>query len=175
MPRINNIGSSAFVVNKIHDYIYRPRELDNLNLYDFVAGYNVKSISTRNEDDIMRFSSKDHPLHNLQGVCERVNIVTPLVSFLDFPNSSEFSGSILETEGETNPAMEKYAKAVLCLFVPFRDKKQFNESDQEQSYVQQLRERISTGTLSAESVARLQSIQDCHNMMKVGRPDDVLE
>jgi hypothetical protein len=89
------------------------------NWYNFVTGYNVKSISTRNEDDIMRFSSKDHPLHNLQGVCEWLNIVTPLVSFLDFPNSSEFSGSILETGGETNPVMEKYAKAVLCLFVPF--------------------------------------------------------
>jgi hypothetical protein len=84
-----------------------------------VAGYNVKSISTRNEDDIMRFSSKDHPLHNLQGVCEWLNIVTPLVSFLDFPNSSEFSGSILETDGETNLATKSYAKAVLCLFVPF--------------------------------------------------------
>jgi hypothetical protein len=29
--------------------------------------------------------------------------------------------------------------------------------------------------LSAESVARLQNIQDCHNMMRVGRPDNVLE
>jgi hypothetical protein len=119
LPQINSIGLSTFVVNRVHDYIYRPRELDNLNLYDFVAGYNVKSISTRNEDDIMHFSSKDHPLHNLQGVCERLNIFTPLVSFLDFPNSSEFGGSLLETDGETNPAMEKYAKAVLCLFVPF--------------------------------------------------------
>jgi hypothetical protein len=81
----------------------------------------------------------------------------------------------LETGGETNPAMEKYAKAVLCLFVPFWDKRQFNESDQEQSYIQQLRESILTGALSAESVAWLQNIQDCHNMMRVGRPDDVLE
>jgi hypothetical protein len=52
--------------------------------------------------------------------------------------------------------MEKYAKAMLCLFVPFQDEKQFNESDQEQSYVQQLRGSISTGALSAKSVARLQ-------------------
>jgi hypothetical protein len=88
LPRIDNTGSSAFVINMIHDYIYRPRELDNLNLYDFVAGYDVKSISTRNKDDVMHFSSKDHPFHNLQGVCERLNIVTPLLSFLNFPNSS---------------------------------------------------------------------------------------
>jgi hypothetical protein len=81
----------------------------------------------------------------------------------------------LETDGERNPATEKYANAVLCLFVPFRDEKQFNESDQEQSYIQQLRESISTGALLAESVAQLQNIKDCHNMMRVGRPDDVLE
>jgi hypothetical protein len=119
LPWIDNIGLSAFVINKIHDYIYQPRELDNLNLSNFMAGYDVKAISTRNEDDIMHFSSKDHPLHNLRGVCECLNIITPLVSFLDFPNSSEFSGSILETGGKTNSAMEKYSKAVLCLFVPF--------------------------------------------------------
>jgi hypothetical protein len=97
------------------------------------------------------------------------------VSFLDFPNSSEFSGSILETDGKTDSAMEKYAKAVLCLFVPFQDGKQFNESDQERSYVQQLRESILTSALLAKSVAPLQNIQDCHNMMRVGRPNDVLE
>jgi hypothetical protein len=41
------------------------------------------------------------------------------MSFLGFQNSSEFSGSILKTDGEANPAMKKYAKAMLCLFVPF--------------------------------------------------------
>jgi intergrase/recombinase len=81
----------------------------------------------------------------------------------------------LETGGKTNSAMEKYSKAVLCLFVPFWDEKQFNKSDQERSYIQQLRESKSTGALLAKSVAWSQNIQDCHNMMKVGRPDDVLE
>ena len=144
-------------------------------MYDFVAKYWLKTISRGNEDEIMRFASQDHAQHSIQGVCRRDNFATPLVSFLDFPTSSGFSGNILDESVETNAAMEKYAKAVLCLFVPFRDEEQFDMANQESSYVARLREAKSTDELSIESIVRLQNIQNCHNMMKAGCPDDVLE
>jgi hypothetical protein len=103
--RIVDIGPNAFVLNRIHDYIYRPRELDEVNFYDFVAQFDVKLISKSNDDDIMRFSSKDHPMHRLQGVIERTNTATPLLSYLDFPNSSEFDGNIMDASVPATPVM----------------------------------------------------------------------
>jgi hypothetical protein len=57
----------------------------------------------------------------------------------------------------------------------FRDEEQFDMANQELSYVAQLREAKSTDELSIESIVQLQNIQDCHNMMKAQRPDNVLE
>ena len=66
--RIVNIGANTFVLNRIDDYIYRPEELENVNWYDFVAKYDVKPISKANEDDIMRFTTNEHPLCKVRGV-----------------------------------------------------------------------------------------------------------
>jgi hypothetical protein len=150
--RIHSIGSNVFVSNQIHDYVYRPQELEEYNLYDFVALSCVKNITRNNADGILRFASKDHQQHKLQGMCMRNNMVTPLISFLDFPNSSEFNGEIMDAGVETNPAMEKYAKTVLCLFVPFRNEEQLSNGIQEQSYVERLREVYSTGALSSDTI-----------------------
>jgi hypothetical protein len=84
------------MLNWIQDYIYQPRELNQVHLYDFVAQCHVKHISKSNEDDMMRFLSKGHQLHQLQGVIERRNIATPPLSYLGFPNSSNFDGNIMD-------------------------------------------------------------------------------
>jgi hypothetical protein len=65
-------------------------------------------------------------------VIEGTNTATPLWSYLDFPNSSKFDGNIMDASVPTMPIMEKFAKFALCLFVPFRDEKQFNASHQQE-------------------------------------------
>jgi hypothetical protein len=135
---IVDVGLNAFVLNWIHNYIYRPQELDEVNFYDFVEQFDVKHILKSNEDDIMWFSSKDHPLHQLRVVIECTNTASPLLSHLNFPNSSEFDGNIMGASVPTTPIMEKFVKSVLCLFVSFQDKKQFDASHQEQSCFQLL-------------------------------------
>jgi hypothetical protein len=62
---IVDIGPNPFFLNWIHDYICRPQELDEVNFHDFVAQFDVKLILKSNYDDIMRFSLKDHPMHQL--------------------------------------------------------------------------------------------------------------
>jgi hypothetical protein len=48
--QIVDVGSNAFVLNRIHNYIYQPQELDKVNFYDFLAQFDVKHISKNNED-----------------------------------------------------------------------------------------------------------------------------
>jgi hypothetical protein len=43
------------------------------------------------------------------------------VSYLDFPDSADFEGDILDPTMQPTPATEQYAKSALCLFVPFHD------------------------------------------------------
>jgi hypothetical protein len=73
-----------------------------------------------------------------------------------------------------NAAMEKFARMVLCLFVPFRDVEAF-ETVQGQYFAHKLRAAIESNTISGLSVIRLQNIQNCHNMMQAGRQKDILE
>ena len=105
---------------------------------------------------------------------ERKRVVTPLISYLDFPNASEFKGNILDPTVTPNTVMETFAKSVLCLFMPFHDARDFHAESQH-CYTNQLRHAIASNAISDESLVLLQNIQNCHNMMSAGRQDDVLE
>jgi hypothetical protein len=173
--QIVNIGANTFLLNRIDDYIYRPEELKHLNWYNFLAKYDVKYINKANEDDIMQFTNNEHPLCKVRGVVKRAHIATPLVSYLNFPCSYDFEGNILDPEVSPNAAMEKFAKAALCLFIRFRDENDFNNLTHECTYTRSLQQAVSTNAMTGESLVRLQNIQNCHNMMKSGRQKDILE
>jgi hypothetical protein len=118
--RLVTIGGNAVVLNRIDDYVYRPEELEDLNWYEFTSRYDVINISKSNEDAILRFPSDEHPLSKFRGVRERKHKATPIVSYLDFPNAADFFGdNILNPTMESNSTAEKFAKAALCLFIPF--------------------------------------------------------
>ena len=55
-----------YLVNKVNDYIFHPKELENVNMYDFVVQFNVKYISKKDEADEMKFVD-DHPRQNFIG------------------------------------------------------------------------------------------------------------
>jgi hypothetical protein len=111
----------------------------------------------------------------VQGVVKLAHMATPLVSYLSFPNSSDFEGNILDPEVSPNAAMEKFAKAALCLFISFRDENEFNNLTHECTYTHSLQQAVSSNAMTGESLVRLQNIQNCHNMMKSGRQKDILE
>ena len=86
----------------------------------------------------------------------------PLISFLDFPNASMFEQSILSEAPipvDKEAIMERYAKAVLQLFVPFRHEDQFTEGGK--SHLGRFRELYAQGQISDETCTILQNIQDC--------------
>ena len=91
-----------------------------MNMYDFVAQFDVKYISKKDEADGMKFVD-DHPQSKFRWVVNSQNERTPLVNYLDFPDSEAFNGNILDPSLTPTIATKQYAKAALCLFNPFRD------------------------------------------------------
>ena len=165
--KIITVNQKTFFSNRIDDYLYRPLELEHVNWYDFVAGYDVRYMSRSNQNDMMHFNSKEHPLFNVNGVRARKHTATPIVHYYDFPCASTFSGNILSENYVQNTESEKFAYGALCLFVPFRDPEPF-QSIQGSSFTQKLQHAVRANALSGESITRLQNVQNCHNMMKAG-------
>ena len=107
-------------MNKVNDYIFRPRELENVNMYNFVAQFDFKYISKKDKADGMKFVN-DHPQLKFCWVVNSQNERTPLVNYLDFPDSEAFNRNILDPSLTPTIAMEQYMKAALCLFNLFWD------------------------------------------------------
>jgi hypothetical protein len=74
------------------------------------------------------------------------------MSYLNFPNSSDFEGNILDSKVSPNAAMERFAKAALCLFIPFRDEKDFNNLTHECTYTRSLQQAVSTNAMTGKSL-----------------------
>ena len=163
----------TFFYDKMQDYAHRPNELEDVNLYTFIANYEVRKWKQKDKDDFMEFQP-DHTQSEFRGVLNRLQSVTPLVSYLDFGKADEFAGDLLDDSITPNDEMEKSAKAALCLFVPFRDKTMFNEAPV-LSWTHMLRRSYRHGELSEDSRTLLQNIQECRNLLKTGRQKDMLE
>ena len=161
-------------MNKVNDYIFRPKELENVNLYDFVARFDVKYISKKDGVDTMRFVG-EHPQSEFRCVVNCQNDRTPLVNYRDFPDSEAFGGNILDPSLTPTIITEQYAKAALCLFNPFRGLEMFTAPATGFSFTKYFRIMVRAEHISQTSLCRLQNIQDCRNMMKSGRQKDTLE
>ena len=66
--RIIIVNQSTYFLNRDDDYLYHPQALEHVNWYDFVAEYDVVHLSTKNQNDVMRFSSEEHSLFHIRGV-----------------------------------------------------------------------------------------------------------
>ena len=49
-----------YLRNKVNDYIFHPRELENVNMYNFVVQFDVKYMLKKDEVVGMKFVD-DHP------------------------------------------------------------------------------------------------------------------
>jgi hypothetical protein len=66
--RIINVNQNTYYSIHVNDYLYHPQVLEHVNWYDFMAKYDMVHLLARNQNDVMHFSSEDHPLFNIHGV-----------------------------------------------------------------------------------------------------------
>jgi len=177
--RVKAMGDSTYFEDQMKNYMYRPNVLEDYDLIDFVSMYEVRRMSSmeKKEGDALRFSSRDHPNYEIEGVFERDNPVVPMLSFQDFPDASKFGGrDLLDNVGvppEHFCAMNEYAKSALFLLKPFRDKDDLVDGNDE-THLSLFRNSFFNNEFAAHKLEILQNTQDCYNMLRAGRLDDEL-
>ena len=149
--KVKSISNTTFLMNKVNDYIFRLTELENVNMHDFVAQFDVRYKSKKDEVDGMKFLD-DHPQSEFCWVVNNQNKKIPLVNYLDFPDSETFNGDILDPSLTPTVATEQYAKIALCLFKPFRDLELFMTPETGFSFTDHFRTMMEMGLISKTSL-----------------------
>ena len=186
-------GTSKYFESSVLNYILRPNDLKNINLFEFTRTYEVINITSKNKDDLMKFAA-EHPGLKHRGVRQRHKPVLPRVSNFHFPDAALLRGEdilAMETKkGENNviisssgrpysgdaeivDVMEDYAMSILVLFKPLTEHEDIKLND---SYVQCLRNWMRSLPEKDRSFIDIymQNIQDIRNASKLPRHSDKL-
>ncbi|KAG7373540.1 hypothetical protein IV203_034264 [Nitzschia inconspicua] len=164
---------SVFLKSSVSNYLCRPKELEEVCVYDFESQYVACKPVTGSLEWAVPHPNNDH-VKVRQLSMEHI----PVISYLDFVNTKEFDGNDIfcckteEIPPEKLSSMEQHAKACYVLFVPFR-----NVADLKLNgcYLERWRKVYQDGKLSKKHEQFLMSIQDCRNSMNGGRPVDMIE
>ena len=113
----------------INDMMYRPSELEHVNLYEVVSTYVMKKMSKKRieeEDPIMESNTtfnllEEHPSHKYMVMSKRKHIYVPCISSINLlPNISDLDIGNTTTNATILKQREEYANIVLLLFYPYR-------------------------------------------------------
>ena len=156
----------------VHNYIYRPTELNSLSLWDYVSWYEVVRITEKNRSKLMKFD-KSHPCAKYYGVQKRLKPFIPDVPFFFIPDLMNVGPLLCDTENATQAQKhvgERYAALIMILFVPYRDPSDLKLND---TFLDKYRQTIvdERNTLKPDVI---QNFQNCHNALRVERAKDPL-
>ncbi|TFK58587.1 hypothetical protein BDN72DRAFT_873158 [Pluteus cervinus] len=103
-----NYGNKIIGLSVVNDYVFRPKELEHMNLYDFVSHYD-NSTSLDDVSPKAYYFIKEHPF------CKSQMIRLLPVKKHTIPN---FIGATLPRKDQGS--REYYCKTMLTLFKPWR-------------------------------------------------------
>lgn len=175
-------GKVDYFENQALHYICRPEELEDASVKDFFELYNVVKL-TRDVRErgflelVQDVGEYSHPAFKKGNWIQGVEIADPpkriKVAQRSFPDAAKFGADILTCdESEFAPEMETYARLVLTLFLPFRNKEDLMTNDATFPFTRKLREifeyeedsleeGVEQVVFREENVTFLQNIQDC--------------
>ena len=162
-----------FLKSSVANYLYRPEELDNVCLYDFVSHYNTTYANVGS----MKWACP-HPHNNNLRVKERLHAYIPCINYLDFEDSKSFGGitmdgiDTLQDSDIHMIALENNAKKASICFCPFRKIADLKSGSK---FLPKFRHYIREKHLKTKHEFILRNIQECRNSMNAGRPCDPLE
>jgi hypothetical protein len=172
-------GKRSYFNNLLFNYQYRPSSLEDLCVYEFFQKYEMKRL-TRKNPNILRFKPQ-HPGRNFDGIIKRPVDVIPIIGFSNFVNASNFNGfSILDKDllvagiaPSVIDTMTEYAKQVLIFFVPWREQRILDWSNNE--VLLHFQNVCQTMKLKQVHQTMLQNVQDCYDSLTSDIPPDPLE
>jgi hypothetical protein len=150
--------------SNVANYTMRPRELEELCLYDFLCSYTV---ARRGQGSLLWCG--DHPSKDRLAVKklpdEKRRI--PRVNFLDFIDTRFFQGEDIinyilpEVKESRHLAMEEFSKKASVLFIPFRDV--HKDLMLYESFHLKLQQYVRDDRLPTKHTSILANIQNCRN------------
>ena len=174
---VDSIDGTPFLTSSVANYLCRSVELEGICLYDFLACYYTVC---RGSDKTFPWI-KSHPSKNHLGVTASKYEKIPIVNFNDFIDTKSFGMrsidivNVLQIQEQDSGlrSMETYAKKANLLFYPFQA---IADLQSEGSYLKCFQDALTTGILQEHHVRYLLgNIQDCHNSLNAGRPQDALQ
>jgi hypothetical protein len=162
-------------------YLCRPTELDDLSVYDFFSMYEVVRQTKYTQADLLDFDNTtfQHPSYHsktkkfLQGVRERSQMHLVKIFQYDFPDTSEFGGSLLDENIPISESMEIYCELVLLLFYPYRN---LDDITHNEYFTETFREAVKSGIIGNQALQFLQNAQDARsNSLRIPRLVDDLQ
>ena len=157
--RLSEEGKIFLESRSLH-YLLRSKDLEDVNLHDFFTKFVVvkqSRLNKKNSLEVYEFLDK-HPGKDFQCVIHQKNEVIGGISNFSFVDTSSFNGSILDESLQITASMEDYAKTVLLLFLPFRNK---DDLLLENSYTKKLRQVYEN--FKSKEVLMLDRIQNVRN------------
>lgn len=166
----------------INNMIYRPAELEHMNLYDMMMHYELKKLGQKkikegktNVESKVTFNvMQEHPSYKYMVVTKRKTIIIPCINSINLlPNVADLHLNCVSLASSTLESRETYAMIALLLFSPYRIQDDLKVDD---SYWKKYNQLVSHKIISDKSLKILQNIQDAsHNVSKLkSAKDDLL-
>ena len=156
----------------VFDYVYQPKALNKVSLWDFVKHYMVVPITENNKLDVLPFKDS-HPCAKHFGVIEREISLVPDIPFGIIPDLANV-GNILNDPSDMTHSQqyvrERYAAFIMILFYPFRTPEDVKQNG---SFMKAYQDILNKNSY-VFNAAIIQNIQNCHNALRVDRPVDPL-
>jgi hypothetical protein len=156
---------------------FRPKELENTNLYNFISNHHVVA---RQSNDSLARDGELHPSRDHLAVRKRKTSIVPIINWTDFVNTAKFDGRNILTEqvphdshAERHQAMEQHARKVLTMFIPFWSLNDLKNGEGE--FLPTLQIAFCNGVIEASKQKISQNVQDCRNSLDAGQMKDPLE
>ncbi|CAF0805820.1 unnamed protein product [Brachionus calyciflorus] len=105
------VNSNCPTNNEKWDYIFRPEELENISLYEFISSYSKKNNSYTSEHAKIYKFLPNHPQYKKTVIVQNIKILIPVISG---PNLYYLE-------------REEYFKTMMIIFKPWRNKKDIIE------------------------------------------------
>jgi hypothetical protein len=170
------------------NYVKRPDAMEDMSVYDFYSKTSVTTIKRAEDEDIEHFPFKeDHPMHAQDVVVYRDKDCVPSFCFEFLPDASGLGGAIARrTRNKTiifssrpqhltveqSEYREKFALHFLILFYPARQSADLYKNS---SAMEKLEEAMSLGKISDGAIEIADNIQNIHNSLNAGVPEEGLD
>ena len=170
---LDKMDGNLVIKTNAQNCLFRPLQLEEMCLCDFVKKH---AVCQKNQES-MNFLEENFA-HTHLGVNRAKLEKVPVIDYKWFPNAENFKENDTMTSAKLTPMplwqhkMNKCAKLMMTLFVPFRGTKEL--SDGQDWHLTNFQEAIRNKMIQEEHISIMKNTQDCHNCVNSGRAPDPL-